>query len=218
VQVSGVLVPVEKPVRVDAAETLTVLDINLTTGASVEVGQVMLIAAPSVGNTDESRADEAAQDMRPLVIRAPRRGVVSAVNVVPGQRVAGNTNLAVIQPAGPLEAQADVPTQALGALQRGKVLQLRYRAFPYERFGRFAASVNWFRQVPADGTRPPATRDNSADAVTFRVGLRLAEQSPAIGGGKQLPLAAGMRFDTTIPLETRPVYRWLFNSSTNANG
>jgi membrane fusion protein len=79
-----------------------------------------------------------------MVVRAPRDGVVTSVLIKQGQTVSPAQPLFSMLPVGSvLQAQFFVPSRAIGFIERGDHVVLRYEAFPYQKFGlQFAGGFN----------------------------------------------------------------------------
>lgn len=76
---------------------------------------------------------------RENVIRAPIAGIVTNIAVARGDSVAAEAPIATVLPKGSgLQAQLLVPTRAVGFVQPGNEVVLRYEAFPFQRFGQYA--------------------------------------------------------------------------------
>jgi membrane fusion protein len=145
---------------------------------------------------------------RENVIRAPVAGVLSNVAAVRGETVAESAPLAVIVPAGGgLHAQLLVPTRAIGFVQPGQEVVLRYDAFPFQRFGQYKGTVERVsRTVWSAGEKVgPLT----VKEPVYRVDVRLAAQTVAAGDQK-LPLRPGMLVSADILQEKRKVWEWVF--------
>ncbi|HKW82988.1 MAG TPA: HlyD family efflux transporter periplasmic adaptor subunit, partial [Burkholderiaceae bacterium] len=71
-----------------------------------------------------------------LVVRAPQDGVVTAVLADTGQAVTPGVALASLLPGDArLQAHLFAPSSAVGFVRAHQVVQLRYQAFPYQKFG-----------------------------------------------------------------------------------
>src|SRR5690606_2851735 len=84
-----------------------------------------------------------------IVIRAPQDGIVTAVLAEVGHSVSPDRALASLLPAGArLEAQLFAPSSAVGFVQPEQLVQLRYQAFPYQKFGHHAGQVLAVSRTP----------------------------------------------------------------------
>lgn len=146
---------------------------------------------------------------RQILVRAPSAGTVTAITAEQGQTVAANQLLVSILPAGSeLEADLYAPSRAIGFLQPGMVVQLRYQAYSYQKFGQAKGHV---REISRTALRPdelglPGAMTNSEPV--YRVRVALDRQSVPTYGVDQ-PLRSGATLDGSIVLEKRPLYQWV---------
>ena len=145
---------------------------------------------------------------RENVIRAPVAGVLTNVAANRGEAVAADAPLAMVVPKGSgLHAQLLVPTRAIGFVQPGQEVVLRYDAFPFQRFGQYRGTVlRVSRTVWSPGERvgPVTVRE-----PVYRVDVKLDAQS-VDSGGQQLALRPGMSVNADILQEKRKVWEWVF--------
>lgn len=145
---------------------------------------------------------------RENVIRAPVAGVLTNVAVARGETVAESAPLAVVVPKGSgLHAALLVPTRAIGFVQPGQEVVLRYDAFPFQRFGQYRGTVERVSRTvwsPGERVGPLQARE-----PVYRVDVRLDAQHVEAGGQK-LPLRSGMLVNADILQEKRKVWEWVF--------
>eukprot|EP01137_Pigoraptor_chileana_P035414 Opistho-2@29392 len=153
---------------------------------------------------------------RRLVLRAPSDGIVSTLQAEPGQSVAGGAALANVLPAATqMLAQLYAPSSAVGFLHPQQAVQLRYQAFPYQKFGQQAGRVLQVSRTPlspaelAGLTLPAALSQSLASEPLYRITVRLDRQTVAAYGQEQA-LAAGMQLDADVMLERRRLIEWIF--------
>jgi membrane fusion protein len=95
-----------------------------------------------------------AEARRSLVIPAPQAGTVTAVHAHAGAAVGPAAPLLSIVPRGAvLEAHLYAPSRAVGFVRAGQQVLLRYRAYPYQKFGHsrgIIASVSRSAIEPAE--------------------------------------------------------------------
>jgi membrane fusion protein len=160
----------------------------------------------------QAERDAAEQDgEQRLVVRAPQAGTVSTLLAEPGQSVSPASALATILPAGArLQAQLYAPSSAIGFVQPGQAVRLRYEAFPYQKYGHQPGHVLQVSRTPLAPSELaalalPALATNVAGGEPlFRitVGLDAAESA--------MSLAPGMRLQADVLLERRRLVEWLF--------
>ncbi len=172
-----------------------------------------LVTGNAVGGLErelsQANRDAVEQDAEQrLVVRAPQAGTVSTVLAEPGQSVSPASALATVVPAGAtLQAQLYAPSSAIGFVQAGQTVRLRYEAFPYQKFGQQMGHVT---QV----SRAPLTTGELAALALPAVGaggeplFRITVALDALPAGMQL--AAGMRMQADVLLERRRLVEWLF--------
>jgi membrane fusion protein len=141
-----------------------------------------------------------------------RRSRVVLTTAVPGQvallRVAvgdavkpGGALLELLPEGGKLQAELFAPSRAAGALHPGTEVQLRYDAFPYQKFGVARGRVLQVSQTPVDARELPTGRTGEP---AYRVLVELE------AGAGQQTLVAGMTLKADLLLERRRVVEYLF--------
>lgn len=162
-----------------------------------------------LAQTDEELVQAQAQQEQ--VVTAPVAGTATMVVGERGQRVQSQDALLWIMPvqAG-LEVLLYVPTRAIAAVEPGKRVMIRYRAYPYQQYGSHAGVVS---QVSKTTFLPNELARGSEVAGMrepfYRVKVRLDSQSlPSSRGG--FPLLPGMLVDADILLEKRRIFEWIW--------
>ena len=153
---------------------------------------------------------------RETVIRAPVSGTVTNIAVVQGQSVPADTPLATVLPRGSgLHVELLVPSRAIGFIQKGQQVELRYEAFPHERFGQYKGTVTEIsRNVWAPGEKIGAI---AVKEPVYRVDVKLERQSVSALGA-EIPLRPGMLVNADILLERRTLLEWLFEPVLQLRG
>ncbi|WP_140637134.1 HlyD family secretion protein [Methylibium rhizosphaerae] len=149
---------------------------------------------------------------RAVVVRATREGVVSALAVEAGQAVAIGQLLAVVLPVGSaLEAELYAPSRAVGFIQPGAPVLVRYQAFPYQKFGQHQGVVREVAGVALrDGT-------DAGNEPVYRVRVRLPLQE-VLAYDRPQPLRPGMTLDASLLLERRKLYEWVLEPLYSLGG
>ncbi|TXH66082.1 MAG: HlyD family efflux transporter periplasmic adaptor subunit [Lysobacteraceae bacterium] len=152
------------------------------------------------------------------LVRAPKRGVVSGLAVDAGQSVARGQRLFSLIPEGAaLRAELWAPSDAIGELSPGTRVALRYRAFPFRRYGVQSGRV---LSVSRSALSPEEIRRRNGmkiDAPAYRVLVVLDPQIDR-GSGRALPLRASMHLDADLLLERRRLYEYMLFPSTSRSG
>ena len=149
-----------------------------------------------------------------IVVRAPQDGVVTGVLAAPGQTVTSAVALASLLPAdAKLQAQLFAPSSAVGFVRANQHVQLRYQAFPYQKFGHQSGEVVQVSRSPLQaselaGLSLPAALSASGEPL-YRITVSLDQQSVAAYGQAQA-LAPGMQLEADVLLDRRRLIEWLF--------
>ncbi len=154
---------------------------------------------------------------RHLVVRAPQAGTVSAVLADVGQSVSPASALASLVPAGAtLQVHLYAPSSAIGFVQPGQTVRLRFESYPYQKYGHGTGRVLEVSRLPLGAAELaalalPAGGRGGADGATpseplFRITVALEALPP----GAAAPLVAGMRLSADVLLDRRRLIEWLF--------
>ncbi|MBN4075293.1 HlyD family efflux transporter periplasmic adaptor subunit [Gammaproteobacteria bacterium AH-315-E17] len=141
------------------------------------------------------------------IIHSPVAGRITSLVAEIGQRVNPNAAVLSIIPANSvLEAQLYVPTRAIGFIQVGQVVNIRYDAFPYQRFGLYAGLVKSISNSILTQNDLPI--DLQLDQPVYKVTVSLNQQSIA-AYGEALFLKPGMLLSADVVLDERSLFEWL---------
>jgi len=149
---------------------------------------------------------------RAVVLRAPRDGVVSAVLLKEGQMVGAGQPLLSILPAGSvLQAQLLVPSRAIGFIEPGSRVVLRYQAFPYQKFGQQYGEVT---EISRSALSPPDVaalmgQQSQQSQPLYRIRVKLDSQHVLVYG-KPESVKPGMALEADILMERRRLIEWVF--------
>ena len=144
-----------------------------------------------------------------ILVRAPQAGVVNGIVTQPGQTVTVGQVLGNLSPAGSLlEAQLYAPSRAAGFAKVGMPVQIRYRAYPFQKFGQFQGKVSEVSRGPLPAEEWPGGGARSTEPV-YRIRVELPRQDVTVDGVAR-PLLAGMMLDASLLLDERKLYQWLF--------
>ncbi len=108
-----------------------------------------------------------------------------------------------------------MPNDAVPYISRGDKLNVRYEAFPAEKFGQFSATIALISRTPAS----PQEMETYQGAPDTRQGLSVPYYKvlakPALQqisyGDKSMPLENGMKGQATLFLEKRRIYQWMLS-------
>lgn len=157
-----------------------------------------------------------------LVVRAPEDGMVTAVVAERGQPVTPGVALASLLPAdAKLQAHLFAPSSAVGFLHSHQAVQLRYQAYPYQKFGHHAGEVLQVSRTPLQaaelaGLSLPARAADDREPL-YRITVSLDQQAVQAYGRAQ-PLAPGMQLDADVLLDRRRLIEWIFEPLLSVTG
>jgi membrane fusion protein len=149
-----------------------------------------------------------------IVVRAPQDGVVTGVLAQAGQTVTPSVAMASLLPANArLQAQLFAPSSAVGFVRPKQPVQLRYQAFPYQKFGHQTGVVVLVSRAPLLAAElaglPMQAATNAGGEPLYRITVTLDQQSVAAYGQAQA-LVPGMQLEADVLLDRRRLIEWLF--------
>jgi membrane fusion protein len=152
----------------------------------------------------------AAEAARKAVVTAPRPGIVTAIAAERGQQV-GPQPLATLLPSGsPMEAHLFAPSRAIGFVERGQRVRVRFAAYPFQKFGQYDGEVVQVSRVAlAPAELPPQLALPGPPESLYRVTVRLAAPH-VMAYGQAQPLAAGMQLEADVMQDRRRLIEWVF--------
>ncbi|ELC5909850.1 HlyD family secretion protein [Salmonella enterica] len=152
-----------------------------------------------------------------VIIRALSDGKIDSLSVTVGQMVSAGDSLLQIIPDKIKDHYLVVwaPNDAVPYINPGDRVNIRYEAFPAEKFGQFAATVLLVSKTPASSqemlTYQGAPKNNqNTSAPYYKIVVRPDLQEIRYDG-KFLPIENGMKAQGTLFLEKRKIYQWMLS-------
>ena len=150
------------------------------------------------------------------IVKAPIDGHISSVNIKPSQQLTiYRPALSIIPSNLKLEANLFVPPKAIGFLEKGQEVKIRYDAFPYQQFGvhsgtvtKIAKTVMLPRELETVQTEPEAV---------YKVTVKLDKQH-ITAYGSVVPLKSDMTITADIILTNRSLIEWLLDPIYSLRG
>ncbi|WP_380180759.1 HlyD family secretion protein [Kalamiella sp. sgz302252] len=152
-----------------------------------------------------------------IIIRALSAGTVDSMSVTPGQMVNIGDSLLQLIPKriSHYYLVIWVPNDAVPYLTEGDKVNVRYDAFPSEKFGQFSATVMTLSRTPASRqemlTYQGAPGETTGSSGPWYKVIVLPEKQTIAWGDKTLPLENGMKAQSTLFLENRKIYQWMLS-------
>ena len=157
------------------------------------------------------------QGEQQTLIKAPRDGVVTQLLAKTNELVQQGQVVMHLMPANSvLQAQLLVPTQAMGFIREGQAVNIRYAAFPYQKFGLYSGVVS---QVSQTILTPKETQDLPFPVQTAAYKVLVSLDSQSVEAyGRTMALKPGMQVSVDIRLEERSLWEWLLEPLLSLKG
>lgn len=154
-----------------------------------------------------------------LQVNAPVSGLVATQLTKPGQAVqAGQPLMSVLPNDSVLEAELLVPSHAIGFIEPGDEVLLRYQAFPYQKFGHYQGKVARIsRSALGPNEMNALGMKSDAGETVYRVMVQLAKQT-VTAYGKPEALKPGMVLEADVLGEKRSLIEWIFEPLYSLKG
>ena len=152
-----------------------------------------------------------------IIIRALSDGKVDSLSVTVGQMVNAGDSLLQVIPENIENYYLIlwVPNDAVPYISAGDKVNIRYEAFPAEKFGQFSATVKTISRTPASTqemlTYKGAPQNTLGTSVPWYKVIVKPENQIISYDGKSLPLENGMKAESTLFLEKRRIYQWMLS-------
>lgn len=180
---------------------------QLTTRAEREQEQIKR------ANSELAQAQIFSQTQRQIVITAPVGGIATAVTGDVGQVYGSQALLNIVPEGALLQAHLYAPSRAAGFVEAGQTVNLRYAAYPYQKFGQYEGTV-------LDVSRSPISTQDLPSALVslsqqlggeslYRITVKLKSQFVNTYE-KSMPLSTGMQLEADVLQDTRRIIEWIF--------
>lgn len=151
-----------------------------------------------------------------IVVKATAEGKIESVSVTAGQMVDKGSSLAQIKPTGNVEYYLILwlPNNSIPYINPGDTVNIRYDAFPADKFGQFPGEVVSISSVPASRQEMSEytnaiTNPNQQELALYKAIIKIKDTS-FIYRDKELKLSNGLKAQAIVFLEERPLYMWMF--------
>lgn len=147
---------------------------------------------------------------RSLLVNAPFDGEVTNIFVTEGSSTSPPETLATLVPDGAdLVARVLVDSRAIGFVKHGTPVAIRYRPFPYEKFGLHQGHVSRVPGSAIEAQGAALSTGRGEGEPVYRVEVELPRQSLTVYG-KEEQLKAGMEVTADLLLDRRKLIEWMF--------
>ncbi|MGQ8774971.1 HlyD family secretion protein [Serratia sp. NA_112.1] len=152
-----------------------------------------------------------------LVIIAPTDGQIESLSVTSGQMVNAGDSLAQLSPSGNSTYYLILwlPNNSVPYISKGDSVNIRYDAFPFEKYGQFHGEVYSIAYVPASlqematyGNNPISQAKSTESYYKVLISI---DKNIFKFQNEEFRITNGMNAQATLFLETRPLYQWMFS-------
>lgn len=152
-----------------------------------------------------------------IIIRALADGRIDSLSVTVGQMVnIGDSLLQVIpQSIEHYSLILWVPNDVIPYIAVGDRVNIRYEAFPAEKFGQFAGTISAISRSPASPqemlTYQGAPKGALTSSIPYYKVIARPDKQVIIYDTNPLNLENGMKAESTLFLEKRKIYQWMLS-------
>jgi membrane fusion protein len=167
--------------------------------------------------SDIERDSVQLEGRRAYTLRASRSGIVNNLQAQLGQKTNIALPLLSIVPINSnIEAKLLVPVSAAGFIQTGQHIDIRYHAFPFEKFGLYKGQIISISDsiiMPNEVHWSPIKVNQPAYLIKARL-----VQNHIDAYGKKVKLKAGMTLSADVQLSERSLFEWLLEPIYSLQG
>lgn len=153
-----------------------------------------------------------------LIINAPSDGKVESLSVTEGQMVNPGDSLVQLIPTShdSYYLVLWLPNDSVPYIRQGDKINIRYEAYPYQKFGQFPGRIVSISRVPASPQEMSTynsallLQNNTQNQAYYKVMVSL-EDHHFRDSEEAIRLTDGMKAEATLFLEKRPIYQWMLS-------
>lgn len=158
---------------------------------------------------------------RQIVVTAPQDGTVTAILADRGQMIGNQPLLTLLPAGGTLEAHLFAPSRAVGFVEPGQRVLVRYAAYPYQKFGQYEGIVAQVSRSALAANELPsqltAVAQQAGSEGLYRITVALGAAT-VMAYGKPQPLTAGMQLEADVMQDRRRLIEWVFEPLVSLRG
>ncbi|WP_430999692.1 HlyD family secretion protein [Klebsiella pneumoniae] len=152
-----------------------------------------------------------------IIIKATSDGKIESLSATQGQTVDNGSSLAQIKPTGNVEYYLILwlPNRTIPYLKTGDTINIRYDAFPSDKFGQFPGKIISVSSMPAsrqemsEYTNVSNGGNQQQELALYKAIVKIKDKQFEYDG-KKLSLSNGLKAQAVVFLEERPLYMWMF--------
>ena len=152
-----------------------------------------------------------------IIIKSTSDGRIESLSATQGQTVDNGSSLAQIKPTGNVEYYLILwlPNNTIPYLKTGDTINIRYDAFPSDKFGQFPGKIISISSMPAsrqemsEYTNVSNGTNQQQELALYKAIVKIKDKQFEYDG-KKLSLSNGLKAQAVVFLEERPLYMWMF--------
>ncbi|HEP1066103.1 TPA: HlyD family secretion protein [Klebsiella aerogenes] len=152
-----------------------------------------------------------------IIIKSTSDGRIESLSATQGQTVDNGSSLAQIKPTGNVEYFLILwlPNNTIPYLKIGDTINIRYDAFPSDKFGQFPGKIISISSMPAsrqemsEYTNVSNGTNQQQELALYKAIVKIKDKQFEYDG-KKLSLSNGLKAQAVVFLEERPLYMWMF--------
>lgn len=152
-----------------------------------------------------------------IIVKSTSDGRIESLSATQGQTVDNGSSLAQIKPTGNVEYYLVLwlPNNTIPYLKTGDTINIRYDAFPSDKFGQFPGEIISISSMPASRQEMPeytnvSNSGNQQQELALYKAIVKIKDKQFEYDGKKLSLSNGLKAQAVVFLEERPLYMWMF--------
>ncbi|OOF40493.1 HlyD family secretion protein [Rodentibacter rarus] len=149
-----------------------------------------------------------------IIINSPIDGIVDSISATVGQIIKEGDPLSQLSPVekGRYQLVMWVPNSAIPFVKLNDEINIRYEAFPFEKFGQFKGNIKSISTLPASLQELSFYKniplEINQNIPLYKIIVDIPDQH-IIYNHKALFLMSGMKAEATLFLENRKLYEWM---------
>ncbi len=152
-----------------------------------------------------------------IIVKSTSDGRIESLSATQGQTVDNGSSLAQIKPTGNVEYYLVLwlPNNTISYLKTGDTINIRYDAFPSDKFGQFPGEIISISSMPAsrqemsEYTNVSNSGNQQQELALYKAIVKIKDKQFEYDG-KKLSLSNGLKAQAVVFLEERPLYMWMF--------
>lgn len=152
-----------------------------------------------------------------IIIKSTSTSRIESLSATQGQTVDNGSSLAQIKPTGDVEYFLILwlPNNTIPYLKTGDTINIRYDAFPSDKFGQFPGEIISISSMPAsrqemsEYTNVSNGGNQQQELALYKAIVKIKDKQFEYDG-KKLSLSNGLKAQAVVFLEERPLYMWMF--------